>query len=762
MVRTKGAWALVATVLVAGACTKPPPTSASDGGADASAAGDAAGRLEVLATIARAEDDRRADEVPARAPIDHDVAIRRRAIRALARIGEAGSEAALLRGLADEDEQTAGWAAYGLGWACKGHEEPRVRALAARAASLGEPASDGGVARSRDAIDARMAVARAVGRCGGALAEQVLAAWVRAPGAGDGTSPAASQRGDDWGERAALALGDIAGRHGHLEAETQAALADAATATPPLDAALYPFGRLERVDDALAPRVVAAAHAALARAGERRSFAIRALSRSGREAVADLVRVVESKDFSAAERAEAARGLRQLGEPGRLGAAEALGRLTPDKDPVAITGLGGDEFGVLRSLVGSLGDEAPRSAEPALGALSVLRPPGEVPAPLARRLAELRCAAAGELARGAYDADVLAHCDGDGTSEAAERARLGALARRQIVKDRRAAWIALTRSPHVRVSEAALELIGDHPELADAARAAILAALGSDRPGVVTTAAEIVHAHPDRVLALSEKEKRAALDPNAPPPTANPAREVDADLAQALGAALAHPWSEDLVETRAALLDAAVAVHLKGARDAALRACHDPNVTMREHAVKALRVESEALPVCDRATAQVDGGAPRADAGAAEGSPPLPHPTKVTFATDAGDLSITFEPELSPMAAARFVALARAGFYRGVVVHRVVPAFVVQLGDPGGDGYGGSGSLLRCETSPVPFARLDVGVALAGRDTGSSQLFVALSRVPHLDGDYARIGQAAGDWDAVAEGDVINDVKVEE
>ena len=134
----------------------------------------------------------------------------------------------------------------------------------------------------------------------------------------------------------------------------------------------------------------------------------------------------------------------------------------------------------------------------------------------------------------------------------------------------------------------------------------------------------------------------------------------------------------------------------------------------------------------------------------------------MTFATDAGTLAITFDPDLAPHAAARFVALARSGFYKGVVVHRVVPGFVVQLGDPGGDGYGGSGTLLRCETSPVPFRRLDVGVALAGRDTGSSQIFVALSRVPHLDGEYAWVGQAEGDWDAVAQGDVIDDVKVEE
>ncbi len=134
----------------------------------------------------------------------------------------------------------------------------------------------------------------------------------------------------------------------------------------------------------------------------------------------------------------------------------------------------------------------------------------------------------------------------------------------------------------------------------------------------------------------------------------------------------------------------------------------------------------------------------------------------MVFDTDAGTLGVRFDPVLAPVAATRFVALARSGFYKGITIHRVVPGFVVQLGDPGGDGYGGSGESLRCETSPVPFGRLDVGVALAGRDTGSSQVFVTLARQPHLDGQYAWVGRADGDWDGVAEGDVIRGVHVEE
>ena len=87
----------------------------------------------------------------------------------------------------------------------------------------------------------------------------------------------------------------------------------------------------------------------------------------------------------------------------------------------------------------------------------------------------------------------------------------------------------------------------------------------------------------------------------------------------------------------------------------------------------------------------------------------------------------------------------------------------MQFGDRGGDGYGGAGEgrdALRCETSPVPFDTGVVGIALGGRDTGSSQLFVTLGPAPHLDGEYAVIGKATGDWDALTEGDRIRTVRI--
>jgi cyclophilin family peptidyl-prolyl cis-trans isomerase len=125
-------------------------------------------------------------------------------------------------------------------------------------------------------------------------------------------------------------------------------------------------------------------------------------------------------------------------------------------------------------------------------------------------------------------------------------------------------------------------------------------------------------------------------------------------------------------------------------------------------------------------------------------------------------MTLLLDATIAPVAVARIVDLARAGYYDNMVVHRVVPGFVTQLGAPFGDGYGGPAGKpsLRCETSPLPFEPLTVGIALSGRDTGSSQLFVMHARHPHLDGQYAWIGRATGPWASFVDGDVVHKASV--
>jgi cyclophilin family peptidyl-prolyl cis-trans isomerase len=693
-------------------------------------AGDAAS-ADLLGAIGRAEDLRRAGDLPHGAQAHHDPVVRRAAARALARILDS-DDGPLLRALEDDDAETVAWGGYGLGESCKGHEEAHVRALAARAASLDPAPAPAG------ALDPLATLVRAIGRCGGEQAEPALRAWLRP--------------GGRVSEAAAYALGDVAGRAG-LSLESSTALLDAAVASPPLAAALYPFGRGEgAAPEGISSRLVAAARAALGRAGPERIFAVRLLGRAGDPRTSDdLARVLSSDDYTAPERVEAAHGLARLRRPGQTALAGALGTLAGDPSALA-TALAGDRFSVTLAALASAGDEVATRLEPILWTLARLEPVAGN-APRVRRASALRCAAAEKLARGAWDSDVLRGCDlGDG--EAGERARLASLDRAPLVHARRAAWLDLTRSAHVRIREAALGAAARHPELGDTARAAIAQGLSADAPGVVATAASLVQSHPELVFALSESERRAALDPSSPPPRANPAHTLDKAVAAAIKSALARTWTEDLVETRVAVVDAAVAAGIAEGRTAAKAACTDRNATVRARAAKALAASGDAEARCPVPDAPPE---PAPELGR-----PLDRDLRVVLETDGGTLGVRFDPRLAPLAVTRVVALVRSGFYTGLTVHRVVPGFVAQLGDRGGDGYGGSGTLLRCETAPVAFDSLDVGVALAGRDTGSSQFFVTLARSPHLDGEYAWIGRAEGDWSAVAEGDVIRAVHVEE
>lgn len=700
-----GAARALALAMVAGACKKGPAVTAVPPDATSTAGSSV---LEV--EIAKAEDLRRAKDLPLDVQKSRDPAVRRGAARAVARILD-DDDGALFRALEDEDGETVAWGAYGLGESCVGRQESHVRALAVRLASL-RPGS------SSTKPNPGAAILRALGRCGSDAAEKTLGAWLGRGGAHG------SLRDLDEDEAAAFALGDIADQRGSLAVDSTVALIEAAERVPPLTAALYALGRSDvpsRGD--LEPRVTAAARAALGRPGQSRIFALRPIGRSAQGA-RSLAQVLSSNDFTPAERAEAARELGRLGEAGEAALAAAI----PSMLEATPTPVQGDRFGVVMAAVGALGQDPPSSANAALGALARIEEPLPRGAPTARRASALRCAAAEKLARGAWDSDLLVACDiGDG--QAGQRARLAALDRGPLVKARRAAWLDLFhRTDQPRAREAAIEAIRSHPELDDAGRRVIAEALRSGRPGMVAAAAKVISARPQRFS--------------------------DPRVESALAAAIEHVWTEDQVETRAALVEAALAAGGgESGRAFAEAACADANQTVRARAARALA----ATGAGSRCAAPDSGGPPAPEIGHA-----LARPTRVVFDTDAGVLGVRFDPGLAPVAATRFVALARSGFYTGIAVHRVVPGFVVQLGDREGDGYGGSGRLLRCETSPVPFAPLDVGVALTGRDTGSSQIFVALARRPTLDGQYTWVGRADGDWNAVAEGDIVHAVRVEE
>ena len=104
-----------------------------------------------------------------------------------------------------------------------------------------------------------------------------------------------------------------------------------------------------------------------------------------------------------------------------------------------------------------------------------------------------------------------------------------------------------------------------------------------------------------------------------------------------------------------------------------------------------------------------------------------------TSTPSAGTIQIELAVLDAPLTVENFIALARKGYFNGLSVHRVVPDFVVQDGDPRGDGEGGPGYTIRDELNQRPYLRGTVGMALDWPDTGGSQFFITHSPQPHLD-----------------------------
>jgi cyclophilin family peptidyl-prolyl cis-trans isomerase len=137
-------------------------------------------------------------------------------------------------------------------------------------------------------------------------------------------------------------------------------------------------------------------------------------------------------------------------------------------------------------------------------------------------------------------------------------------------------------------------------------------------------------------------------------------------------------------------------------------------------------------------------------------------PRSAEVVTDAGTFRLRLDCPTAPLTCHNFLQLAEQGFYDGVAFHRVVPDFVVQDGDPRGDGTGGPGWSIRDEINRIRYERGVLGMALSGPDTGGSQWFVTLAPQPHLDGGYTAFGRVtAGEevLDRILPGTVIERVR---
>lgn len=143
---------------------------------------------------------------------------------------------------------------------------------------------------------------------------------------------------------------------------------------------------------------------------------------------------------------------------------------------------------------------------------------------------------------------------------------------------------------------------------------------------------------------------------------------------------------------------------------------------------------------------------------------------RATIETARGDIVVELYPKAAPQTVNNFVFLARSGFYDGLTFHRVEPGFVIQGGDPSGDGTGGPGYTLPAEIElphvegAIAMARLGDQVNPERRSSGS-QFYITLAPVHQLDGAYTVFGQVVEGMDvvkAIAIGDVIESVTIQE
>ncbi len=118
----------------------------------------------------------------------------------------------------------------------------------------------------------------------------------------------------------------------------------------------------------------------------------------------------------------------------------------------------------------------------------------------------------------------------------------------------------------------------------------------------------------------------------------------------------------------------------------------------------------------------------------------------VEFETNKGPIRAELWPDVAPGHCRNLIGLTKIGFYDGIIAHRVIPGFVMQVGCPLGTGTGGPGYTIDAEFNDRPH---EAGVLSMARtndpNSAGSQIFICLDRVPHLDNQYTAFGKTADD-----------------
>ena len=215
-----------------------------------------------------------------------------------------------------------------------------------------------------------------------------------------------------------------------------------------------------------------------------------------------------------------------------------------------------------------------------------------------------------------------------------------------------------------------------------------------------------------------------------------------------------------VIDTRAAALEALSKYGAAAATTTLRAALGDKDWAVRVKAAELLKTLDPAIE-----TANAMRPAPSSRSVNYE-TPSLINPSvspHVYIETEKGTIEIELDVLDAPLTADNFMTLARKGYFDGLTFHRVVPDFVVQGGDPRGDGEGGPGFTIRDELNQEPYLRGTVGMALAWRDTGGSQFFITHAPQPHLDARYTVFGRVVSGIDvvdAINQWDVVKRIRV--
>jgi peptidyl-prolyl cis-trans isomerase B (cyclophilin B) len=138
---------------------------------------------------------------------------------------------------------------------------------------------------------------------------------------------------------------------------------------------------------------------------------------------------------------------------------------------------------------------------------------------------------------------------------------------------------------------------------------------------------------------------------------------------------------------------------------------------------------------------------------------------RARITTPKGEIVFTFYPDDAPLHSASFIKLARAGFYDGLNFHRYEPGFVIQGGDPNGNGSGGPGYNLEAEFNEHPHIKGTVAMARSSNpNSAGSQFYICLGDAPFLNRQYTVFGHVTEGQhvvDQIRAGDPMTSVVIE-